>query len=197
MKQYVMAVVGATGMVGSKFLQVLEERKLPVSKYYLFAIAKSAGKEIDFMGEKHTVIELTPENIKGKDIDVALFSAGGSISKEYAPLFAEMGVTVIDNSSQWRMHDDVPLVVPEVNGEAALNNKGIIAKGSLVKDTTIQLIDKLVTEDSMNVTLFYGKDVAEDDANALAEELEQRYPDCDINMISGEQPVYYYIISIE
>lgn len=122
-----MAVVGATGMVGSKFLQVLEERKLPVSKYYLFASAKSAGKEIDFMGEKHTVIELTPENIKGKDIDVALFSAGGSISKEYAPLFAEMGVTVIDNSSQWRMHDDVPLVVPEVNGEAALSNKGIIA----------------------------------------------------------------------
>ena len=127
MKQYVMAVVGATGMVGSKFLQVLEERKLPVSKYYLFASAKSAGKQIDFMGEKHTIIELTPENIKDKGIDVALFSAGGSISKEYAPQFAAMGATVIDNSSQWRMHDDVPLVVPEVNGEAALNNKGIIA----------------------------------------------------------------------
>jgi dihydroxyacetone kinase-like predicted kinase len=75
--------------------------------------------------------------------------------------------------------------------------EGIIAKGTLVKDTTIQLIDKLVTPDSLNVTLFYGKDVAEDDANALAEELEQRFPDCDINMISGEQPVYYYIISVE
>lgn len=127
MKTYVMAVVGATGMVGSKFLQVLEERKLPVSKYYLFASAKSAGKEIDFMGEKHTVIELTSENIKNKGINVALFSAGGSISKEFAPQFAAIGATVIDNSSQWRMHDDVPLVVPEVNGEAALNNKGIIA----------------------------------------------------------------------
>ena len=78
-----------------------------------------------------------------------------------------------------------------------LDSKGIIAKGTLVKDTTIQLIDKLVTPDSLNVTLFYGKDVAEDDANALAEELEQRFPDCDINMISGEQPVYYYIISVE
>ena len=77
-----------------------------------------------------------------------------------------------------------------------LDNKGIIAKGSLVKDTTIQLIDKLVSPDSVNITLFYGKDVAEEDANALAEELEQRFPDCDINMISGEQPVYYYIISI-
>ena len=127
MKQYVMAVVGATGMVGSKFLQVLEERKLPVSKYYLFASAKSAGKEIDFMGEKHTVIELNSENIKNKGINVALFSAGGSISKEYAPQFAALGATVIDNSSQWRMHEDVPLVVPEVNGEAALKNKGIIA----------------------------------------------------------------------
>ena len=127
MKQYVMAVVGATGMVGSKFLQVLEERKLPVSKYYLFASAKSAGKEIDFMGEKHTVIELNSENIKNKGINIALFSAGGSISKEYAPQFAALGATVIDNSSQWRMHEDVPLVVPEVNGEAALKNKGIIA----------------------------------------------------------------------
>jgi dihydroxyacetone kinase-like predicted kinase len=78
-----------------------------------------------------------------------------------------------------------------------LDEKGIIAKGSLVKDTTIQLIDKLVTPDSVNMTLFYGKDVAEEDANALAEELEQRFPDCDVNMISGEQPVYYYIISIE
>jgi len=78
-----------------------------------------------------------------------------------------------------------------------LDEKGIIAKGNLVKDTTIQLIDKLITSDSVNMTLFYGKDVAEEDANALAEELEQRYPDCDINMISGEQPVYYYIISIE
>ena len=78
-----------------------------------------------------------------------------------------------------------------------LDNKGIIAKGSLVNDTTIQLIDKLITPDSLNMTLFYGKDVAEEEANALAEELEKRYPDCDINMISGEQPVYYYIISIE
>ena len=85
----------------------------------------------------------------------------------------------------------------QVGDIIGLDNKGIIAKGTLVKDTTIQLIDKLVTPDSLNVTLFYGKDVAEDDANALAEELEQRFPDCDINMINGEQPVYYYIISIE
>ena len=137
MKKYVMAVVGATGMVGSKFLKVLEERKLPVSEYYLFASKKSAGKEIDFMGKKHTVIELNSENIKGKGIEIALFSAGGSVSKEFAPQFAELGAVVIDNSSQWRMYDDVPLIVPEVNGEEALNNHGIIANPNC---STIQAV---------------------------------------------------------
>ena len=137
MKSYVMAVVGATGMVGSKFLQVLEERKLPVSKYYLFASKKSAGKKVTFMGEEHTIIELTPENIKGKGIEIALFSAGGAVSKEFAPQFVDIGAVVIDNSSQWRMYDDVPLVVPEVNGEAALANKGIIANPNC---STIQAV---------------------------------------------------------
>ncbi len=137
MKSYVMAVVGATGMVGSKFLQVLEERKLPVSKYYLFASKKSAGKKVRFMGEEHTIIELTPENIKGKGIEIALFSAGGAVSKEFAPQFVDIGAVVIDNSSQWRMYDDVPLVVPEVNGEAALANKGIIANPNC---STIQAV---------------------------------------------------------
>ena len=137
MKSYVMAVVGATGMVGSKFLQVLEERKLPVSKYYLFASKKSAGKKVRFMGEEHTIIELTPENIKGKGIEIELFSAVGAVSKEFAPQFVDIGAVVIDNSSQWRMYDDVPLVVPEVNGEAALANKGIIANPNC---STIQAV---------------------------------------------------------
>lgn len=137
MKKYVMAVVGATGMVGSKFLKVLEERKLPVSEYYLFASKKSAGKQIEFMGKTHTVLELNSENIKGKGIQIALFSAGGSVSKEFAPQFAAIGATVIDNSSQWRMCDDVPLVVPEVNGEEALKNHGIIANPNC---STIQAV---------------------------------------------------------
>lgn len=114
-------------MVGSKFLQVLTERNLPVDNYYLYASAKSAGKEIDFMGKKHVVLELKKENVVGKDIDFALFSAGGGTSKEFAPVFAELGIVVIDNSSQWRMDPDVPLVVPEVNGEAALKHHNIIA----------------------------------------------------------------------
>ncbi len=127
MKQYVVAVVGATGMVGRKFLQVLSERKLPVSKYYLFASERSAGQKIDFMGEEHTIIELKKENIVDKKIDIALFSAGGSVSREFAPIFAEIGCTVIDNSSCWRMDPKVPLVVPEVNPEDIKWNSGIIA----------------------------------------------------------------------
>ncbi len=129
MKKFNIAVVGATGMVGNKFLEVLTEKQLPVENYYLFASARSAGKQIDFMGKPHTVIELTEENVmalEGK-VDFALFSAGGGTSKEYAPVFVKAGAIVVDNSSQWRMYDDVPLVVPEVNPEDVDWNNGIIA----------------------------------------------------------------------
>jgi len=127
MRKINLAVVGATGMVGNKFLEVLTERKLPVENYYLFASAKSAGKVIDFMGKPHTVIELTEENVKKVNVDIALFSAGGSVSKTFAPIFAAQGAIVVDNSSQWRMDKDVPLVVPEVNPDDVTWNHGIIA----------------------------------------------------------------------
>lgn len=139
MKKFNVAVVGATGMVGGKFLEVLEERKLPVENYYLFASAKSAGKKIDFCGKQYTVIELTKENVENLsgNADFALFSAGASVSKEFAPLFAKIGAIVVDNSSQWRMYDDVPLVVPEVNPEDVKWNKGIIANPNC---STIQAV---------------------------------------------------------
>ncbi len=127
MKKFNVAVVGATGMVGRKFLEVLTERKLPVENYYLFASAKSAGKKIDFMGKEHTVLELNEENIRAHKVDIALFSAGAGTSKTYAPLFAELGTVVVDNSSQWRTDPEVPLVVPEVNPQDIDWNKGIIA----------------------------------------------------------------------
>ena len=139
MRKFNIAVVGATGMVGNKFLEVLEERNLPVNNYYLFASSRSAGKQIDFVGKPHTVIELTAENIrrlKGK-IDFALFSAGGGVSKDFAPIFVEIGATVVDNSSQWRMDENVPLVVPEVNPEDVKWNKGIIANPNC---STIQAV---------------------------------------------------------
>jgi aspartate-semialdehyde dehydrogenase len=129
MKQYKIAVVGATGMVGRMFLRVLEERKLPVSEYFLFASERSAGTEITFMGKKHTVRELTPDAFKGLGVDIALFSAGAGTSKTFAPNVAESGAVVIDNSSCWRMDPEIPLVVPEVNPHAIPMYKkhGIIA----------------------------------------------------------------------
>lgn len=127
MKKFNVAVVGATGMVGGKFLQVLSERNLPIDKFYVFASKKSAGKEIEFMGKKYIVEELTETSFDGRGIDIALFSAGGGTSLKYAPCAAKAGVIVVDNSSAWRMDKEVPLVVPEVNSEDILKNKGIIA----------------------------------------------------------------------
>ena len=126
MKKYNVAVVGATGMVGRTFLKVLEELQLPVENYYLMASKRSAGNKVEFMGKEYVIEELT-ENSFDKDIDIALFSAGGSTSEKFAPIAASKGVVVIDNSSAWRMDPEVPLVVPEVNPDDILKNKGIIA----------------------------------------------------------------------
>ena len=126
MKKLNVAVVGATGMVGRTFLKVLEEEKLPVENYYLFASARSAGSKVEFMGKEYIVEELN-ENSFDRGIDIALFSAGGSISEKFAPIAASKGCVVIDNSSAWRMNPEVPLVVPEVNPEDIKWNKGIIA----------------------------------------------------------------------
>ena len=136
MKKYNVAIVGATGLVGQTFLKVLKERNFPVEKLYLYASARSAGKTVNFVGKDYTVIELKDENIKD-DIDVALFSAGGNISKEYAPKFKEKGAIVVDNSSAWRMEKDIPLVVPEANPEALDGHNGIIANPNC---STIQVM---------------------------------------------------------
>ena len=135
-KKYNVAVVGATGLVGQTFLKVLKERKFPVENLYLYASARSAGKVINWEGKDYTVIELKDENIKD-DIDVALFSAGGGISKEFAPKFRDKGDVVVDNSSAWRMDKDIPLVVPEANPEALKNHGGIIANPNC---STIQVM---------------------------------------------------------
>ena len=137
MKKYNVAVVGATGMVGRKMLQVLAERQLPIDNLYLFASARSAGNKVEFMGKEYTVIELTEENVVSRKIDFALFSAGGSTSKAFAPIFAKNDILVIDNSSQWRTDPNVPLVVPEVNAHDIDWHNNIIANPNC---STIQAV---------------------------------------------------------
>jgi len=126
MKKYSFAIVGATGMVGRTFIKVLEERNLPIGDIYFFASSRTAGQKITFFGKEYTVEELTPTSFD-RGIDIALFSAGGGISKEFAPYAVAKGTVVIDNSSAWRMDPDVPLVVPEVNPEDIRTHNGIIA----------------------------------------------------------------------
>lgn len=143
------AVVGATGMVGRMFLTVLEEHRID-AEYELFASANSAGKKLTFFGKEHTVSELREDSFAGKGFSYALFSAGGSISAKFAPLAAAAGAIVIDNSSQWRMDPDVPLVVPEVNPEALASvPKGIVANPNC---STIQAVVPLkVLDDAFHI----------------------------------------------
>jgi aspartate-semialdehyde dehydrogenase len=130
-----LAVVGATGMVGNVMLQVLEERNFPYTELILAASPRSVGKKLTCKGKEHTLVSIE-DAIKAKP-DVAIFSAGGSTSKQYAPLFAEVGTVVIDNSSAWRMDNNVPLVVPEINFDAIQENQKIIANPNC---STIQMV---------------------------------------------------------
>jgi len=136
-KKFNVAVAGATGTVGNQMLTCLEERNFPVKTVKLLASSRSAGRKLDFMGDSIAVEELTESSFKG--MDIALFSAGGGTSKEFAPWAAQDGCVVIDNSSAWRMDPDVPLVVPEVNPHAIAQykNKGIIANPNC---STIQMV---------------------------------------------------------
>ena len=136
MKKYRLAIVGATGLVGRTALTVLEEKNLPISEYVLFASKKSAGSKVRFMNKEYIIQELN-ESSFDSGFDFAIFSAGGSTSKKYAPIAASKGCIVVDNSSAFRMDEDVPLVVPEVNPEEIKNNHGIIANPNC---STIQAV---------------------------------------------------------
>lgn len=139
--KYNIAVVGATGLVGSTMLKVLAERKTEkLGEVFLFASERSEGKKIEFCGQELTVIKLSPENIKKYPVHIALFACGGENSKTYAPLFVDTGAVVIDNSSAYRQDPAVPLVVPEVNPQDVLWHKGIIANPNC---STIQAVAAL------------------------------------------------------
>ncbi|MFA6923823.1 MAG: aspartate-semialdehyde dehydrogenase [Bacteroidales bacterium] len=129
------AIVGATGLVGNVMLKVLEERNFPVSEFFAVASEKSIGKIVKFNGKEYKVISI--EEAIAKKPDIAIFSAGGATSKQFAPKFAEAGTTVIDNSSAWRMFENISLVVPEVNADVLTKNDKIIANPNC---STIQLV---------------------------------------------------------
>ena len=129
------AVVGATGLVGSKMLQVLDEQKIKIDELIVAASEKSVGKEIVFQGRTHHIISV--EDAIMACPDIAIFSAGASASKQYAPLFAEKGTYVIDNSSAWRMFPEIPLVVPEINADTITKDTHIIANPNC---STIQMV---------------------------------------------------------
>lgn len=134
--KYNVAIVGATGKVGRTFIDVLEKRNFPINNLYLYASKKSAGLKLKFKNQEFEIIELNEENIKD-NIDFAFFSAGGDISLKFSPLFAQKKTIVIDNSSAFRMEKDIPLIVPEVNGDDSLKNNGIIANPNC---STIQAV---------------------------------------------------------
>ncbi|HEY5532403.1 MAG TPA: aspartate-semialdehyde dehydrogenase [Candidatus Anoxymicrobiaceae bacterium] len=135
MKEPRVAIVGATGMVGQEMMRVLEQRKFPLSGLMLLASERSRGRTFEFRGETLPVQVLDKDSFEG--IDIALFSAGGSISEKFGPVAVRAGAIVIDNSNAFRMEPDVPLIVPEVNAAKAFNHKGIISNPNC---STIQMV---------------------------------------------------------
>ncbi len=178
------AIVGASGAVGQEFLRVLEQRNFPMDSLTLFGSSRSAGREYTFRGKQYTVKELK-HNDDFKDIDVAFVSAGGGTSVEFADTITKHGTVMIDNSSAFRMEKDVPLVVPEVNPEDALNRpRGIIANPNC---TTIQMVvalkavEKLSHIKRVHVATYQAASGA--GASAMAE-LAQQYE----QLLKGEEP---------
>jgi aspartate-semialdehyde dehydrogenase len=176
------AVVGATGAVGIEMIKTLEQRNFPVGKLTLLASARSAGKTLKFKDQPITVTELTKESFAG--IDIALFSAGGSISREFAPIAAKAGCVVVDNSSAFRMDDTVPLVVPEINGADVKQHRGIIANPNCT--TAITLMALYPLHQAFGVTRVFASSyqaVSGTGAKAI-EELERQ-----VNEIVRGEPV--------
>jgi aspartate-semialdehyde dehydrogenase len=177
------AVVGATGLVGTKMLQILEERNFPVTELFPVASESSVGKEIQYAGKSYKIVSMQTA-IAAKPA-IALFSAGGSVSLEFAPLFAQNGTRVIDNSSAFRMGPSIPLIVPEVNAEALTENDFIIANPNC---STIQMVvalkplhdkykvKRIVVSTYQSITGTGQKAVAQMEAERTGSAVERVYP---------------------
>lgn len=183
MKKFKIAVVGATGLVGRSVIKVLEEKNLPIESYSLFATHKSAGKVISILGKDYVVKGLN-ENSFDSGFDFAIFSAGGETSKKYAPIAASKGCVVVDNSSYFRMDEDVPLVVPEVNFDDAYSHHGIIANpncSTIQAMLPLKALDdkykiKRIVYSTYQAVSGAGKDALLDLANVEGKEPLKKFP---------------------
>ena len=155
MKTYTVAVLGATGAVGREMISILEERNFPVGKLVPLASARSAGSTIPFRGEDVTVIEATPDSFKG--VDIVLGASPNKLAKEMAPHIVAAGAVFVDNSSAFRLYDDVPLVIPEINPEDVKKHKGIISNpncSTIVSLVAVNAINKLSPIKAMTVSTY-------------------------------------------
>ena len=155
MKTYTVAVLGATGAVGREMISILEERNFPVGKLIPLASARSAGTTIPFRGEDVTVIEATPDSFKG--VDIVLGASPNKLAKEMAPHIVAAGAVFVDNSSAFRLYDDVPLVIPEINPEDVKKHKGIISNpncSTIVSLVAVNAINKLSPIKAMTVSTY-------------------------------------------
>mmetsp|Transcript_6078 Transcript_6078/g.10818 ORF Transcript_6078/g.10818 Transcript_6078/m.10818 type:complete len:361 (+) Transcript_6078:232-1314(+) len=183
-KRPVVAIAGSTGAVGQELLDLMKERNFPFADIKLLASARSAGKTQEFMGKTYTIEELTTDSFK--DVDIAFFSAGGSQSKDYAPAAASAGAVVIDNSSAYRMDPDVPLVVPEVNPDAAFDRpKGIIANPNCSTIIMNMVVWPLVQKAGVERVVVSTYQAASGAGAAAMAELEQQAKD----WVAGKSPV--------
>lgn len=171
MKNKHVAIVGATGAVGREFIGCLESRGVPLASLKLLASARSAGKPYEFRGQTLTVEELTPASFDG--IDIALFSAGGGISRDYAPLAVKAGAVVVDNSSAFRSDPAVPLVVPEINAHRIADHKGIIANPNCAAITALVPLWPVHRVNPVRRLILSTYQAASGGGAALMEELEQ------------------------
>jgi len=171
MKNPVVAIVGATGAVGAEFIGCLTERNFPVGKLKALASARSAGKTLDFRGQKVVVEELTEKSFDG--VDIALFSAGGPISRKFAPIAVKAGAVVVDNSSAFRMDPEVPLVIPEVNAGRIKDHKGIIANPNCSTITALVPLWPIHRKNRIKRVILSTYQAASGAGAAAMEELEQ------------------------
>lgn len=180
---YNLAVLGATGHVGQKMIEILEERRLPIDEIYFFASKRSAGNKIKFLNKDYEIIELTEENLGKCKIDFALSALDAKLSKEFSPVVAKNGGVVIDNSSAYRNEEGYPLIVPEINPEEAFKNKGIIASPNCSTIQSVVALEPLYKKYGIERIIYTTYQAVSGSGKNGTEDLNRG--------IKGEDPKFY------